>query len=229
MIRPARARDVPGRRPPTAAPPDICPLPPPPLRARPCQSGIDDLVDRAAGDTPLWIAKRCEYVARLLSLADFGDLIAGFLSVPAYPAGYKGPAITYVEFEAMEGAISDVAANATAFAHRAPGFDLVVNAMFDSRAAGARDAAQVWVGDLYSRCAYRAWGAAVVGAPRPAGCRCAPKGLTAACQPAPRCIACWRQQGCRRPPAPHCAASTPLQRLLQQLPIFGCSAAAAGA
>lgn len=49
------------------------------------------------------------------------------------------------------GAISDVAPGATAFAHRSPGFDVVVNAMFNSQIAGARDAAQAWLAGLYNQ------------------------------------------------------------------------------
>lgn len=68
------------------------------------QAGIDSLVDRAAGSTPLWIAKRCEYVARPLTLREYEELVSGFMSTPTYPQNYTGPAITYIEFETMEGA-----------------------------------------------------------------------------------------------------------------------------
>ena len=52
---------------------------------------------------PSWELKYGQYVNRTLSLAELRAVVDGWLSWPAYPDGYPGPAFTFAYLEGYEG------------------------------------------------------------------------------------------------------------------------------
>lgn len=117
----------------------------------------DDLESVIVAATPpegqqpeLWELKLGQYVNRSLTLQEYQAMIDGWATWPALPDGYKGPAFTYSYFEPVEGVAAAKPPNATAYVHRAVGFDVVTDTFFLAM-PGAEEAAQAWLDDLYGK------------------------------------------------------------------------------
>ncbi|KAL4420436.1 hypothetical protein ABPG75_010092 [Micractinium tetrahymenae] len=121
---------------------------------------MDALEDPIMGSAPpggamaspeMWELKLGMFVERRLSLKEMRAIVDGWLTWPAFPANYSGPAWTYAYFEPVEGAAADVAPDAMAYVHREVGWDLVVDTFFLSSPPGMLRRAQRWLGGLHGK------------------------------------------------------------------------------